>query len=345
MTAVSAGKSSDLDAMRALMERLDIRPEQLLARVSPAVMPSFAEYIDRVAAAVPAGSRKVYGPYWRKLAAAWGTRRIDEPNATQIKQFVLAIKDQVVLRRNARGGRTAMEHMVGAFRAIYAHAIDDGLMVAADNPAATVEKPRRLPSNRYALTGAQLAEINATASVTGNDPELDSLLLRLHEETACRRGGALALRLVDLNRDLCLVHLREKGETERDQPVSPTLMAALIRHVEQRGDGDEYGQILRYATGKPISRRRYDYLWSRVGKYVPWVKALGVSTHWLRTTTLTWVERNVSYAVARAYAGHNDRRSNAGTTTTYVRADIYEVAHALAALTREPHPLLKTASR
>ena len=31
---------------------------------------------------------------------------------------------------------------------------------------------------------------------TGDDPELDTLL-RLHTETACRRGGALALRLAE----------------------------------------------------------------------------------------------------------------------------------------------------
>jgi hypothetical protein len=49
-------------------------------------------------------------------------------------------------------------------------------------------------------------------------------------------------------------------------------------------------------------------------------------------------ERNFSYAVARAYAGHSGK-NDAGTTSTYVRADIYEVARAVAELTGEPHPL------
>ncbi|MCP2323671.1 site-specific recombinase XerD [Hamadaea flava] len=340
--ANSSGRApSDLEAIQALLERLNLRPEQLLSKRATPTMPTFAEYVDRVSAAVPASTLRVYGTYWRKLKAAWGHRTIDEPSPTEVKQFVLDIKGQVVVRRNARGGRTAMEHMVAAFRCLYSFAIEDGYIVMGDNPAATVEKPRRLPSNRYALTPVQLGEINRTAAHSGDDPHLDSLLLRLHEETACRRGGALALRPVDLNRQLCLIRLREKGETERDQPVSPTLMAALLRHVEQRGDGDEQGQVLRTRKGTPITRRRYDYLWSRLGKEVPWVRALGVSSHWLRTTTLTWVERNFGYAVARAYAGHNDRRSNAGTTTTYVRADIYEVAAALSAITKERHPLLE----
>ena len=50
------------------------------------------------------------------------------------------------------------------------------------------------------------------------------------------------------------------------------------------------------------------------------------------------MERNFGYAVARAYAGHTGR-SDAGTTSTYVRADVHEVAGALSVLTGEDHPL------
>ncbi|MCP6406918.1 hypothetical protein NL481_28360, partial [Klebsiella pneumoniae] len=60
--------------------------------------------------------------------------------------------------------------------------------------------------------------------------------------------------------------------------------------------------------------------------------------HWLRHTTLTYVERNFGYGVARAFAGH-EGKSDAGTTTTYIRAELEEVAAALASLTGEPHPL------
>lgn len=77
---------------------------------------------------------------------------------------------------------------------------------------------------------------------------------------------------------------------------------------------------------------------SRIGQHLPWVATQQISTHWLRHTTLTWVERHFGYAIARAYAGHT-RNSDAGSTTTYIRADLHEVATALAALTREPHPL------
>ena len=100
------------------------------------------------------------------------------------------VKTHVVARRNARGGRSAEEHLVAALRCLYQRAVDDGLIAEADNPARKVAKPRRLPSTRRAVPDTRLAEINQAAGATGDDPELDTLPLRLHTETACRRGGA-----------------------------------------------------------------------------------------------------------------------------------------------------------
>ena len=151
-------------------------------------------------------------------------------------------------------------------------------------------KPRRLPSTRRAVPDTRLAEINEAAAATGDDPELDTLLLRLHTETACRRGGALGLRPADLDPDQCLILLREKGETVRWQPVSPTLMARLAGHGRERHAPPD-GQLLRYASGRPLTSRRYDHLWTRIGRHLPWVRTQQISMHWIRHTTLTWVER------------------------------------------------------
>jgi hypothetical protein len=199
------------------------------------------------------------------------------------------VKTHVVARRNARGGRSAEEHLVAALRCLYRRAVDDGLIGEADNPARKVAKPRRLPTTRRALPDTRLAQINEVAAATGDDPELDTLLLRLHTETACRRGGALALRPRDLDPDQCLVLLREKGETVRWQPVSLTLMGRLTEHGQERHAPPD-GQLLRYTNGRPITRRRYDHLWTRIGRHLPWVATQGISTHWIRHSVLTWVE-------------------------------------------------------
>jgi integrase/recombinase XerC len=330
---------------RMLLARLGVTVEELLNAPAdlplgsrPPQTPTFAEYIDRVGAVVTPGTQRVYDSYWRRIRREWGDRRLDEPTPLEIKELAERVKATAVVRSNSRGGRTAAEHLISALRCLYRHAIADQLLAPGDNPAARVAKPRRLASTRRAIPDNQLTMIFTTAESTGNDPHLDALLLRLHIETACRRGGALALRPCDLDSTQCLVRLREKGETVRWQPVSPTLMRLLLAHGDERGDRDPTGQLLRYRNGNPITARRYDHLWARLGKHLPWVGRQQITAHWLRHTTLTWVERHFGYAVARAYAGHDDSRA-AGTTATYVRATLNEVAAALAALTGEPHPL------
>ena len=199
-----------------------------------AAVPTFAEYVPVVSGAVTDGTRKAYGTYWNRVAEQWGARRLDEPTPSDIRHLMTLVKAGAVQRRNSRGGRSSQEHLVGALRCLYARAEDDGHIGQRDNPARKVPKPRRLPSTRRAVADTRLAEINQVAATTGNDPELDALILRLHTETACRRRGALDLGPGDLDHEQCLILLREKGETVRWQPVSPTLMAALARHAQER---------------------------------------------------------------------------------------------------------------
>ncbi|GAA3663729.1 hypothetical protein GCM10022267_57430 [Lentzea roselyniae] len=181
-------------------------------------------------------------------------------------------------------------------------------------------------------------EIVKAAVRTGHDPRLDSLLLRFHLETAARTGGALSLLLEDLDPDRLLITLREKG-TQRDQPVSRTLMLALLDHAHERGVRDRTSPLLRFPDGRPLTRARHRRLWNRMRKHVKAVDEESISTHWLRHTTLTWVERNFGTAVAIAYAGHSQWNLWRGSTTIYVKASLEEVATALQALTGERHPL------
>ncbi|MEV4496146.1 hypothetical protein AB0J84_10620 [Micromonospora arborensis] len=51
------------------------------------------------------------------------------------------------------------------------------------------------------------------------------------------------------------------------------------------------------------------------------------------------MERHFGYGIARAYAGHTD--SPGSSTTTYIKADLHDVANALSAMTGQPHPLAR----
>ena len=270
MTATQPA-AAELEAARTLLAGLGITPEMLVRTANPTAVPTFADYLDRVEQAVSDGTRRAYSSYWTRLRETWGTRRLNEPTPLEIKQLAERTKVRAVSRRNARDGRSAAEHMISALRCLYRHAVDDGILREADNPALRVAKPRRLASTRHALPDTRVNEILQVVASTGNDPQLDTLLLRLHLQTACRRGGALALRLGDLDTQQCLILLREKGETVRWQPVSPTLMRQLVDHARERGAVDPDDQVLRYRTGEPITHRRYDHLWQRIGQHLPWV--------------------------------------------------------------------------
>ncbi|WP_376765966.1 hypothetical protein [Amycolatopsis pithecellobii] len=117
-------------------------------------------------------------------------------------------------------------------------------------------------------------------------------------------------------------------------------MQHLLNHATTRGATDPDGPLLHYATGRPISRRRYDYIWNRVKRHLPWAATQQISTHWLRHTTLTWIERHFGFATAHAYAGHFNHHDTA--TGTYVKASLEDIATALAHTTQpdkpSPHP-------
>ena len=210
--APAASQQAVVEAALVLLERMGLSPADLVAApASRTAVPTFAEYVPVVSAAVSAGTRRAYGSYWNRIVEHWGGRRLDEPTPSEVRQLMAWVKAHVVARRNARGGRSAQEHLVAALRCLYRRAVEDGLISEADDPAGKVAKPRRLPSTRRAVPETRLAEINQVAATTGDDPELDTLLLRLHTETACRRGGALALRPADLDSDQCLILLRKRA--------------------------------------------------------------------------------------------------------------------------------------
>jgi hypothetical protein len=127
-------------------------------------------------------------------AVAWW--RADTGRQPHISSSVAAMDAAVLATLEATGTQAA---------------IADGLIDADESPAHRVATPRRLPSTRRALSAEELDAINKTARNCGNDTVLDALLLRLHTETACRRRGALGLRLMDLDAMCGLVRLTERA--------------------------------------------------------------------------------------------------------------------------------------
>ncbi|MEV6362179.1 hypothetical protein [Nocardia asteroides] len=178
---------------RKLLEQLGVQAHELVPRSDPAPTPTFDDYIPRIISTVSAGTLRTYRPYWKRPQVEWGSRRLDDPTSLEMQALVERTRAGAVHRRNSRDGRSAAEHMVSALRYLYRYAASDSYL-RTTNAATELTKPRRLPSPRGAIVADRLGDVIEVITSSGDDPELDTVLLRLHLETACRTGSALAIR-------------------------------------------------------------------------------------------------------------------------------------------------------
>jgi hypothetical protein len=122
----SASQQAVLEVALVLLERTGLSPADLVAVPwDRPTVPTFAEYVPVVSAAVSAVTHRAYGSYWNRIVEHWGDRRLDEPTPSDIRQLMTWVKTHVVARRNARGGRSAQEHLVAALRSLYRRAVED----------------------------------------------------------------------------------------------------------------------------------------------------------------------------------------------------------------------------
>lgn len=164
-----------------LLDGLGVHAADLQAALT---LPTIAEFLPRVFEAATPAMRRTYGPYWTKAEDRFGSRMLDELQPSDIGAFRQQAITSARRRRNSRDGRYAGESAVRAMRVIYRLAVADGLIRPDHNPASTVKFPRRTRSTRRGLSREEVADLNLAIRTSGNDPVLDSLLLRLHLETA-----------------------------------------------------------------------------------------------------------------------------------------------------------------
>lgn len=107
--------------------------------------------------------------------------------------------------------------------------------------------------------------------------------------------------------------LYEKFDEQREIPVSDPLLQALRAQADERSGVCD--RVFHYAPGQCLTNRRFDTIFRRAGRHLPWADSLGVSLHWLRYSTLTDIRMVAGERVAAAYAGHGDQAG--GITATY----------------------------
>jgi len=323
-----------------------ITPEEVLSAAksevtTPVDRPSVAEYLARIEGRFTENTRATYATHWRLLVERYGERTLAELDSDDLAELVAEAGKRAQARRPGCSGRSAEESCVSALRALFSRALK--ARVVAYNPAATLERPPRLANRRRALTTRELGELWEAVTRVSRDRELDLLIVRFHLETGARRTGALGLRLKDLDAERQTIWLTEKYGKEREQPVSASLLRALLAHGEARGATAPEDHVLRYrasghsGTGRPLTRRHYNSLFVNLQHDLAWARRIGLCAHMLRHTAGTVVERLAGGAVACAFLGHAP--GGRGSSGIYTKASIHEVAAAVSALTGEPHPL------
>ena len=302
---------------------------------------------------------RTYQTNWVRLEKLHGQMPIDQLTEELALKFCsdamkLAKKTHLInaKSREARGlsvkdetGHHSYNRALDTLSTIVKYGVKKG--VIKDSPLADIKRKPLSETNRHGLTPEQVEEILSVALRGGNDPELDYTMLWTIVETACRSGGILKLQLQDLDSKEMMIRLHEKGGKSRKQPVSKALMESILKLAKSRGASKPTDAIFCYKTkcdcnsstksgcackshphaacsafSVPVSAHRFEKLWRRIGEQIPWVAEEQVSNHWLRHSTLTWVERATSSnSIASKYAGHGP-----GTVTEgYTRARKEEI--------------------
>ncbi|MEV6430353.1 hypothetical protein [Nocardia sp. NPDC051463] len=334
-------KHDDVHAALRFVASLGLTLDDLATEhADRARIPTISQYIQRLAIKKPESTNH-YRSYWTIIETEWGQRPLDSLTVAEIEVVAAEHRSRAAVRANSRGGYGAEANIIAALRFLYQNAETAGLIRPDSNPAAKARKTSQASGPARALSLDQIEDLGRVASTTGDDTELDALILRLHIETACRRSSVLALRIEDLERDDCLVRLNERGGAIRWQPISPTLMNRLLDHVRHRGGRKATDRVPRYHDGAPVALARYQYLVRRVRGELPWADELQVNMDWIGRTTEAFVKNRFGRTTANLFKrgiAHIDR------TEAHNRYDprrLAPVAEVLVALTGEPHPLAR----
>jgi integrase/recombinase XerC len=101
----AGSQQAAVDAALVVLKSMGLTLDDLTAAPRDrADVPTFAEYVPVVSAAMGDGTRRAYGSYWNRVVEQWGTRRLDEPTPSEIRHLMTLVKAGAVQRRNSGAG-------------------------------------------------------------------------------------------------------------------------------------------------------------------------------------------------------------------------------------------------
>jgi integrase/recombinase XerD len=332
--------------------RTDAAPVGAVAASTVVTITEAVELYEAGALALMAeGTLHTYRTWTRRLVADHGDR---DPSAVTAGDLTDLIAKHVLAARRGderrRGGRSAEENAVGAFRHLWGYLVEKGYTPA--NVALRLRKPTRAEPRRRAVTVEESALLRELAR-RGRDPLLDEVTITIPERLGLRRIELCRLRLCDLDLERGAIEVWGKGDKYRTLPLPPQLAALLTRYVEDRRPPKvPIGQWQRSTEsllrrppdaeaplGTAVGRRRIEDMFDRFHRNAPDLFAHGdVSLHSYRHALGTFIDARYGRPVTRAVLGHTSRRS---PTDHYVHVPTEHIAEVLTAY--EMHLLGDTA--
>ena len=89
-----------VDAALLMLRQMGLSPDDLVtAPQDRPPVPTIAEYVPVVSAAVTAGTRRAYGSYWNRVVEHWGGRSLDEPTPSESRELMAYVKTHVGVAR------------------------------------------------------------------------------------------------------------------------------------------------------------------------------------------------------------------------------------------------------
>ena len=244
--------------------------------------------------------KKNYRSHIVRFAEEHADESIALATTLTLRPFVKAAHDRS--KANGHSGKYSQEHCTRGLRWVFKAAVDGGHRLV--NPAMNLELPRRPESPRRPLTAREQDLLFAVATTTGQNPELDELLLWNLFETAFRVEGLQTVTVRSLDLEVCAIRGEEKMDRRPLIPVSGNLMRANVAHAVANGADmrDPTASIFYVAPGRPMSLKHFESLFGRVHRHEP--SLARVSSHWIRHTTLEAVRVLRNETIMDAYAGH-----------------------------------------
>ncbi len=290
---------------------MDVAPADALARAF--LLEQFRDYL-----ALEAGnSRHTVDNYLRDVrrlvshAGEQGMGRPDALTATQLREFVYALKDlglaPATIRRQISALRTYFKFLVG-----------EGHL--ARDPSERLESPKQWRTLPTVLTVAEVERLLAASNTDESLAIRDRALLEFAYATGVRASELVGIKLQDIFYEDGLARVIGKGSKERIVPVGRRALGAValyareIRPALDRGKGR--GVMFLNARGTPLSRVGAWGIIKGMAKRAGITKR--VTPHTLRHTFATHLlEGGADLRAVQEMLGHADL----STTQLYTHVD------------------------